>query len=126
MKLSSKKKIPVLDTHYSKTEEPYYPLKKNRFFSNMKLRIISAILFILSAVFGAFSRTTVKEITHGYETSNSFNNTSVISRVRIIEPTLVPYTNTVTYASYSWELLSIAVLLLSTAVALLIVSFKKR
>jgi hypothetical protein len=76
--------------------------------SRRRLRLLSGILFALSAVLGYFSRRV--EVGMRY----------MLSRVYIPDP------GEYTVVYYIWELLAIAVLLFITALTLLVFSFKKK
>lgn len=74
--------------------------------SKIKLRIISAILFVSSGILGYFSR------------QEGYLRECMLSRI------YVPGREC-SYIYYIWELLGVAALFFITALALLIISFKK-
>jgi len=73
--------------------------------SNLKLRMISGLLFVLSGVSGYFARREV----YVYDLPMSRIRSNLIS----------------VYYIWIWELLGLAILLFVTALTILIISFKK-
>ena len=77
--------------------------------SNLKLRMISGLLFVLTGVSGYFSRREVR----------SFDMS--VRRIMVPgEPISVVY-----YYVWVWEFLGLAIFLFVTALTVLIISFKK-